>query len=148
MLALGVKRSSGSNKGIWVVFSFHCSLFFCYGFSQGGSVHSWAQIFQVSSSSDVAIRELFVHFSSLTKCPTINFYWLGLVLVDFGTDLSAIRVAYWSIRLGYLTSLKKRAWAPERCLCHNRNKDALIRRRRSRYGHANLTSTEVGNTVC
>ena len=116
----------------FIVFSLHCSLFFYYGFTQAGSVHSWAQIFQVFSSLSVAIIELCLHFKGFTKCPTINFYWLGLVLVDFGTDLSAIRVTYWYTKLGYLTLFKKHDWAPERSLCHNRNKDALIRRR-SRY---------------
>ena len=61
MLAWSVKRSKGSNKGIWVhylsvsqlgFFFFNCLFVFYYAFIQAGSVHLGIQIlFQVSSSS-------------------------------------------------------------------------------------------------
>lgn len=145
---LGVKRSMAQTRASELFFISLLSFFLLWLHSRG-SVHSWAQIFQVSSSSNVAIRELFVHFNSLTKCPTINFYWLGLVLVDFGTDLSAIRVAYWSARLGYLTSLKN-------VTEHLRGVCVIIQTRMLSSeeeegvgtGHANPTSTEIGNTMC
>ena len=141
MLAWSVKRSKGSNKGIWVHYLsvsqlgfFFFLLVVCFLLClHSGRLCSFGNIDIIPSFflliSILAIRELFVRFSGFTKCPTIAFHWLGLVLVNLGTDPCAIK---WYMLIGkaWISHMPQKMWL---CiwegLFHSADEAALIRRR-------------------